>query len=130
MKLVTGDTRRDYELTYLVDASLTETELVAARETVTKLVEKFGGEITDTQDWGKKNLSYTIQYEGKSFDKAVYTHLVISFETDKVQDFEKELYLEDSVIRHLLVVAEELAENAPLPQSDDSQDEEEAESSK
>lgn len=128
MKLVTGDTRRDYELTYLVDASLTETELAAARETVTKIVAKFGGEIADTQDWGKKTLSYTINYEGKSFDKAYYTHLVISFETDKVQDFEKELYLEDAVIRHLLVVAEEAGTQNSV-QADTSAEKEEEEAS-
>lgn len=96
-----------YELTYLVPAALTTDEVKAIDTAVEKLITKHKGAIKNTEEWGKKPLAYTIKHGGKKHTEAVYKHMVIEFETSKAYAFEKDLYLNQSVLRHLVVVAEE-----------------------
>lgn len=102
---------RQYELTYLVPASLTSDEASQVSDAVAKLIKKHKGTVESTDEWGKRELAYTIQDSGKRYDEATYTHMVIEFETLKAQAFEKDLYLNNSIIRHLFVVAEEVKGN-------------------
>lgn len=97
---------RQYELTYLVPASLTNDEVNQVKTAVEKLVTKHKGKVVSTEDWGKKTLAYTIQTAGKRHTEAVYTSLVLEFDTAHTVPFEKDIYLNQSIIRHLLVVAE------------------------
>ena len=106
MKIAQSDIKRVYELTYLVPATFTETEVSAVEASVAKLISKYKGEAKDTQKWGKRELAYAIKKEGKIHQEAVYLHTQIVFEPAQVQEFEKELYLNDSIIRHLVVVAD------------------------
>lgn len=112
MKLAKSDKKRLYEVTYLTAASMTETELKAVQEQVTSLIAKYKGEVKEVQNWGKKALAYTIKIHGKSHTEAVYTHIQVVFEPIKVPDFEKELYLNEQLVRHLVVVADDQKELA------------------
>jgi small subunit ribosomal protein S6 len=106
MKILTEKKVRSYELTFLVPASLTTVDIAAANTAVLALIKKHGLTIKDQEDWGKKELAYPIRFAGKNEREAVYTHLVIEADVAKVQAFEKDLYLQENVIRHLLVLAE------------------------
>lgn len=107
MKILKEKRVRSYELTFLVPASLTTVDIAAANTAVLALIKKHGLKIADQEDWGKKELAYPIRFNGKSEREAVYTHLVVEADASKVQAFEKELYLQPNVIRHLLVQAED-----------------------
>lgn len=107
MKILKEKRVRSYELTFLVPASLTSVDIAATNTAVLALCKKHGLTITDQEDWGKKELAYPIRFSGKSEREAVYTHLVIEAEAKKVQAFEKDLNLQQNVIRHLLVLAED-----------------------
>jgi small subunit ribosomal protein S6 len=96
-----------YELTYLVSAQLTSDEVKTIDSAVEKLITKNKGVVKNTEEWGKKQLAYTIKHAGKKHNEAAFKHCVIQFETDKAFAFEKELYLNQSVLRHLFVIAEE-----------------------
>ena len=50
-----------YELVVVVSAKLEEEERAAEIEKVSNLVTRFGGTITDVEEWGKKKLAYEIQ---------------------------------------------------------------------
>ena len=50
-----------YELAVVVNAKLEDEERAATLEKVKDLVTRFGGTITDVDDWGKKKLAYEIQ---------------------------------------------------------------------
>ena len=95
-----------YELTYLLPADFTDSQLATANETVAKIVTKYKGKVLSTQDWGKKDLAYKVKHQGKYHTEAVYTHQVIKFSPEKVQAFEKELLLEEILLRHLIVVSD------------------------
>lgn len=97
---------RLYELTYLLPSGLTETELSTAKTSIEKLIAKHKGKIVRTEDWGKLELAYKIRHAGKRQTEAVYTHYVLEFLPENAFKFEKELYLQDVVMRHLLVKIE------------------------
>ncbi|PIY79082.1 MAG: 30S ribosomal protein S6 [Candidatus Pacebacteria bacterium CG_4_10_14_0_8_um_filter_43_12] len=101
---------RQYELTYLVPATLTSDELKQVETSVEKLVTKHKGKVVSSEAWGKKTLAYAIKVGGKRHNEAVYYHLVLEFETTQTVDFEKDIFLTQTIIRHLLVIAEEKQE--------------------
>ncbi len=95
---------REYELTYLVGASYTTAEMNSIQDAVVSLVGKNEGEIVETQDWGKKALAYVIKKDGKAYDEAVYTQLIIKLPAEKAQELNKSIELKKEVLRSLLVV--------------------------
>ncbi|MGD9128988.1 MAG: 30S ribosomal protein S6 [Candidatus Woesebacteria bacterium] len=107
MKIVKELIKRQYELTFLIPASYTAAELADTKKELEALVKKYKGKILEQAEWGKKSLAYKIKKEGKTYDAAFYFHWLLKFESNKVQEFEKFLYLNHHVIRHLLIVKEE-----------------------
>ena len=51
-----------YELALVVDAKIEEDARVATVEKAKDYVTKFGGTITEVEEWGKKKLAYEIQH--------------------------------------------------------------------
>ena len=51
-----------YELALVVDAKIEEDVRVATVEKAKDYVTKFGGNITNVDEWGKKKLAYEIQH--------------------------------------------------------------------
>lgn len=115
MKLHIVDRERHYELTYLVSPSLTSDELSKLREKVKAIITKYKGEVLEVIDWGRKTLEYPIKHEGKTYNEAVYTHSVIMLPSTDVTGFDRDMRLNTSVIRHLLVIAEEAKSKAEKP---------------
>lgn len=112
---------RKYELTYLISASLTNDEVSKISDVVEKLVKKHKGTVVSQEDWGKKTLAYTIQHSGKRHTEAGYRFLVLEFDTSHVEAFEKDIFLNQQLLRHLLVIADESvakSSEAETPESD------------
>jgi ribosomal protein S6 len=105
MELKSATKTKQYELTYLVPGSMTDSELTKVQEEIQGLVAKHKGKIISEDAWGKKSLAYAIGQNGKDQQAAHYMHLVLEFDTIHTQAFEKDVYLVDEVIRHLLVEA-------------------------
>ncbi len=107
MLQLTADARvRQYELTFLVPASLTSTELTQATDAVAGLVKKYHLTLISQDDWGKKELAYPIKKAGTRHNQALFKHWVLEGSTTEIQAFERDLYLQGSLLRHLLVLAE------------------------
>ena len=49
-----------YELAVVVSAKIEDDERAQVIEKVKALVERFGGQISDVDEWGKKRLAYEI----------------------------------------------------------------------
>jgi len=106
IKIIVDKQAKLYELTYLLPVDFTDSKRVATSESILKLITKYKGKVSQTQDWGKKDLAYKIKHQGKFCTEAVYTHQVVKFSPDKVQAFERELLLEETILRHLLVTSD------------------------
>lgn len=102
----TAANQRSYYLTYLLPDSLTETELSAQKQTITDLVTRHKGAVITVEDWGKKKMAYKIRHAGKWYYEANYVHFTLSLDPHQVTAFERDVYLQPQVMRHLLVVSE------------------------
>ncbi len=56
-----------YELAVVVSAKIEDDERAQVIEKVKALVERFGGQISDVDEWGKKRLAYEIQKMKEAF---------------------------------------------------------------
>ena len=107
MELVVDKRVRKYELTYLLPEVMTSTEVAQSKEAVEKLLKKHKITVVSQDDWGKKDLAYPIKYKSKKQYGAFYTHMVLETDSAVMPKFEKDLYLQQDIIRHLIVIAQE-----------------------
>ena len=92
-----------YELVVVVSAKLEEEERAAEIEKVSNLVTRFGGTITDVEEWGKKKLAYEIQKMSEAY------YYFIHFDTDNTDcpnELEDQIRIMENVIRYLCVKVE------------------------
>ena len=92
-----------YELEVVVSAKLEEEERAAEIEKVSNLVTRFGGTITDVEEWGKKKLAYEIQKMSEAY------YYFIHFDTDNTDcpnEIEDQIRIMENVIRYLCVKVE------------------------
>ena len=88
-----------YELAVVVSAKIEDDERAATLDKVKALVEKFGGQITNIDEWGKKRLAYEIQ----KMKEAYYYFIQFDAETSARAEIESRIRIMDNVIRFLCV---------------------------
>lgn len=88
-----------YELAVVVSAKIEDDERAQVIEKVKALVERFGGQISDVDEWGKKRLAYEIQKMKEAY------YYFIHFESDAgtPSEIEQRIRIMDNVIRFLCV---------------------------
>ena len=87
-----------YEIAILFDPDL-EVDLDKATDKVEKIITDNGGKITNTDNWGKKKLAYSI----KKHDSAVYVFYTADVPGESMRKIEGILNITDEVIRFLIV---------------------------
>lgn len=91
-----------YELAVVVSAKLEDDARAEVIEKVKALVTRFGGNITDVDEWGKKRLTYEIQ----KMKEAYYYFIHFESETTTPGEIEERIRIMDGVIRYLCVKQE------------------------
>ena len=86
-----------YEIAVLYHPDL-EVDLSKAEDRVTKILADNGGEITATDNWGKRKLAYSIAGN----EHAVYVIYTVQMPGTGVQKVESTLNITDEVIRFLI----------------------------
>lgn len=92
-----------YELAVVVSAKLEDDARAEVIEKVKALVTRFGGNITDVDEWGKKRLAYEIQKMNEGF----YYFIQFDAAATTPAQLEDRLRIEEGVIRYLCVRQEE-----------------------
>ena len=92
-----------YELAVIVNAKIEDDARAAAVDKCKALIERFGGQITNVDEWGKKKLAYEIDKMNEGF----YYFIQFDAETTAPADIEKRVRIVDGVIRYLLVKQDE-----------------------
>lgn len=106
MKIPADARTRQYELTYVLPASFTSDEAGKVHTKIKTLLEKNKGKIVNQEDWGTITFAYKIKHSGKTHTEGNYTHLVIELERKYVAVLERELTLDQQLLRYLIVIAE------------------------
>lgn len=96
---------RQYELTYVIPVGYTDSEVAQIKKEIEDLAKKRKGAVTKVEDWGKRSLSYRIKKGGKTHEEAVYIYTELSFDPAQAQAFERDIYLNTKLLRHLFVIA-------------------------
>ena len=91
-----------YELAVVVSAKAEDDERAAVIEKCKALIERFGGTITEVDEWGKKRLAYEIQKMKEGY------YYFIHFESDATTpgEIEQRIRIMDNVLRYLCVKQE------------------------
>ena len=88
-----------YELAVVLSAKLEDEERAAALEKVQGYITRFGGTVTNVDDWGKKRLAYEIQKMKEGF----YYFIRFDAESTAPIEIESRVRIMDNVIRYLIV---------------------------
>ena len=92
-----------YELAVVVSAKLEDDARAEVIEKVKALVTRFGGNITDVDEWGKKRLAYEIQHMTEAF----YYFIQFDAEGTVPAEIEQDVRIMDNVLRFLCVRKDE-----------------------
>jgi len=88
-----------YELAVVLNVKLEDEERAAAIEKVKGYITRFGGTVTNVDEWGKKRLAYEIQ----KMREAYYYFIHFDAEADVPGEIEQRIRIMDNVIRYLCV---------------------------
>lgn len=91
-----------YELAVIVNAKIEDDARTETIEKVKELITRFGGNVTDVDEWGKKRLAYEIQ----KMKEGYYYFIHFEAETSVPEEIEQRIRIMDNVIRYLCVKQE------------------------
>ena len=88
-----------YELAVVVSAKIEDEDRAATIEKVKEYITRFGGTVTEVEEWGKKKLAYEIQKMREGF------YYFVRFESDATcpAEVERRIRIMENVIRYLCV---------------------------
>lgn len=88
-----------YELAVVLSAKLEDEERAAAIEKIKEYITRFGGTVTNIDEWGKKRLAYEIQKMKEGF----YYFLQFDGNSETPNELEARIRIMEPVIRYLCV---------------------------
>ena len=94
---------RKYELVYVVSPDATEAQVTELATQVEGIVQRMGGTLEKTENWGRRKLAYEI---GRH-KEATYILDVINGSGELMKEIDRRLKVFDLVIRHLVVRVDE-----------------------
>ena len=92
-----------YELAVVVSARIEDEDRAAVVDKCKALIERFGGTITNIDEWGKKRLAYEIQKMKEGF----YYFIAFESETSAPAEIESRIRIMNNVLRYLIVKQDE-----------------------
>jgi small subunit ribosomal protein S6 len=91
--------KRDYETTFIINASLEDTQIETVITQATEIIIRNGGEISATNRWGRKRLAYTIKKKNNGY----YVHLEYIAPGSVIPQLERMLLLDENILRFLTI---------------------------
>ena len=92
-----------YELALVVNAKIEDDARTATVEKAKEYITRFGGTVTEVEDWGKKRLAYEVQKMREGF----YYFIQFDAESTAPIEIENRVRIMDNVIRFLCVRQDE-----------------------
>lgn len=88
-----------YELAVVVSAKIEDDARTETIEKVKEVIARFGGNVTDVDEWGKRRLAYEIQKMKEGF----YYFVHFESEANVPAEVEQRIRIMDNVLRYLCV---------------------------
>ena len=88
-----------YELALVVNAKIEDEERIATLEAAKEIITRFGGTVTNVDDWGKKKLAYEIQ----KMNEGYYYFIQFDADSNVPGEVEQRVRILEKVIRYLCI---------------------------
>ena len=88
---------RPYEVLIIVDPRPTDEEVAALLTQLGEQLKTLGAEVTKVDNWGKRRLAYDIRKQREG----TYAVLDVSAEPSMVKEFERQVGLNENVLRYV-----------------------------
>tara|TARA_B100000963_G_scaffold6322_1_gene4956 strand:- start:2076 stop:2399 length:324 start_codon:yes stop_codon:yes gene_type:complete len=88
-----------YENTIVAKQDLAEKEIKTLKDKYSEIINNSSGKLVKTEEWGLLNLVNRI----KNYKKAFYIHFKFEGNSKTVEEIEKKIKLDSSILRHLTV---------------------------
>ena len=88
-----------YENTIVLKQDLATKDLENIKEKYKKIISDFSGKVFKIEDWGLLSLTTKI----KNYNKGFFIHYKFEGSNKTLNEFEKKIKLDQSIIRHLIV---------------------------
>jgi len=98
---------RHYEIVFIVHPDQSE-QVPAMVERYKTLIASKGGQIHRMEDWGRRQLAYTIQ----KMHKAHYLLMNIEVDQETLDELEHGFRFNDAILRHLTIVRDDAVTDA------------------
>jgi small subunit ribosomal protein S6 len=95
--------KRKYELVYVVSPVATDEQVSELHTQIEAVVQRMGGRIEKTENWGRRRLAYEIGHQ----KEGTYVLEVIEGAGELMKEIDRRLKVIDYVIRHLIVRVDE-----------------------
>lgn len=105
-----------YEGVIVYDSALSDSDVAAQLDKVEAIITGHSGQVTKRDVWGRRQLAYKI----KKKEFGIYTFLVFSGASSLVADLRRQLRINDSVVRFLVVKKDKFAPDLIRPPTSDS----------
>ncbi len=92
-----AEEKRTYEVTYIVNAVLSDDQIKSVVKRISSFIEDNGGEIIELNEWGSKRLAYPINKKRNGY----YVNLYMKAVGDLVVRLERSLEIDDDILRYL-----------------------------
>ena len=99
-----------YESVYIARPDISTAQVEALAESLTSIVGENGGAVTKNEYWGLKNLAYRI----KKNRKGHYTMLNIDAPAGAISELERNMRINEDVLRYMTIRVDELDENPSI----------------
>ena len=90
---------RNYEILFIVDASIAEEEREKVIAGVSELIAKVGGKAGEPEKWGVRKYAYPVNYKSEGF------YVLMNFEAEDaaIVGITNKLNINKNIVRHMIV---------------------------
>lgn len=99
-----------YESVLIARQDISSQQVDSLTESLTAIIGENGGQVTKTEYWGLRNLAYRINKNRKGH----YVLLNLDAPAGAVQEFERNMRINEDVLRYLTIKVEELEEGPSI----------------
>lgn len=92
-----AESKNTYEVTYIVNAVLSEEQIKAVVERVDKFIAEHEGEIIEKNEWGSRRLSFPINKKRNGY----YVNLFMKAPGEIISRLERSMEIDDDILRYL-----------------------------
>jgi small subunit ribosomal protein S6 len=107
-----------YETTIIVRQDLSRADVTKFADQYTAIIEQNGGKVVKNEYWGLKSLAYKVEKNRKGH----YTMLAIDAPADAVKEMERQIRINEDIIRVLTVRVEAISEGPSVMMNNNRRD--------